>query len=280
MENFLSWDIEQSHIYDQNGNPIEGYKAITNGNTGHLLNIAKNSYTPVSNEQLLEKVALLQKATGFELEGFETFKNGKKVMAYLKNPNAQNMVGLSTKNFLIVGNSHDSSTALFSGLTNYIHRCANMFTQQNMQMRVHHTADINARLDDMVETIDFYFDAEQQIYRQMEAFDRVKISERKKEELVENLLDFKMLDYDDISTRRRNKAELIFESISRETAELGNSLFGVFNGITHYTTHVLKSTNKTFGSPFGHAAEINKKALKWCQVEAEKAPRQLLLNHF
>jgi hypothetical protein len=48
-------------------------------------------------------------------------------------------------------------------------------------------------------------------------------------------------------------------SINIETADLGNNLFGLFNSVTHYTTHKLKNEN-TFGNLFGTANKINEKA--------------------
>jgi len=43
--------------------------------------------------------------------------------------------------------------------------------------------------------------------------------------------------------------------------ELGDNLWGAFNGVTKYTTHEITPRNPVFGNIFGIQADINNRAL-------------------
>ena len=49
--------------------------------------------------------------------------------------------------------------------------------------------------------------------------------------------------------------------MSREMKDLGQNAFGLFNGVTWYTSHSIRTNNRSFGNSNGVAYEMNKKAL-------------------
>jgi hypothetical protein len=56
-------------------------------------------------------------------------------------------------------------------------------------------------------------------------------------------------------------------SIDKETLALGDNLFGLLNGITHYTTHVKKVKETTFGNALGTLSRINQDAFQFCESQ-------------
>jgi hypothetical protein len=48
---------------------------------------------------------------------------------------------------------------------------------------------------------------------------------------------------------------------------LGDNLFGLLNGITHYTTHVKKVKETTFGNALGTLSRINQDAFQFCESQ-------------
>jgi hypothetical protein len=100
----------------------------------------------------------------------------------------------------------------------------------------------------------------------MEQLSWVKIDDSIKDALVERLT--RMNDEEklgnEVSTRKRNIITNLNSSIDRECADLGDNAFGLFNGITHYTTHIKNLKNAIFGNPFGSANELNQTAFKFC----------------
>jgi hypothetical protein len=56
-------------------------------------------------------------------------------------------------------------------------------------------------------------------------------------------------------------------SIDKECLALGDNLFGLFNGVTHYTTHIKKAKETTFGNALGTLARINQDAFQFCESQ-------------
>jgi hypothetical protein len=69
----------------------------------------------------------------------------------------------------------------------------------------------------------------------------------------------------EMSTRKQNIVNDLWKSIDKETLALGDNLFGLFNGITHYATHIRQSKETTFGNALGSLARINNEAFAFCE---------------
>ena len=100
----------------------------------------------------------------------------------------------------------------------------------------------------------------------MERFADVKIDDSIKKSLVERLTRMNEEEKlgNELSTRKSNIIANMNYSIQRECADLGENAFGLFNGITHYTTHIKNAKNNAFGNPFGSVNELNQTAFKFC----------------
>ena len=81
---------------------------------------------------------------------------------------------------------------------------------------------------------------------------RVKITNYDVSRLVRLIIGGKEMDLP-------SKAEMnLRASIERELAYFGNTAWGLFNGITHYTSNVVNNGNNTFGNVSGKSSRINK----------------------
>jgi hypothetical protein len=54
------------------------------------------------------------------------------------------------------------------------------------------------------------------------------------------------------------------KSIDREMKDLGNNAFGLFNGVTWYTTHEMRTSDLVTSQISGTANLINQKAFRFC----------------
>lgn len=258
----IDWEIQESPVYDAGGQEVPGFKLLVNDQTNQVINIARQSYKPITNSQLLHLSTQLTGMAPFSIEGYVTFDGGKKVLVYLKHEDKVELAGVPSANYLIVGNSHDYSTSFFSGFTNRIFRCENMFTSMNQQIRIFHRKNEVERIDEIPAIIDLYYDKERDLYDTLESFARVKVKSGEAGNIANYLLDIE--EEETVSTRKKNKRTDLLKSIELEMGELGNNLFGLYNGVTHYTTHELKPKKQLFGSPFGQAAVMNKRAFNKC----------------
>jgi hypothetical protein len=267
----LTWEVEQRPIYDSTGRALPKFKALHNSSTGDLLHVVTHSYTPTLNAELMENIDLLTERTGLELQGFETFRGGAKVMAFLKDSNPRPVGGHSASNYMLIGNSNDYSTAFFTGFTNYVHRCENMFSMRNQQNRIAHTRDSRQRIGDLMRAHELYYDAEQGFYRVNEELEGVRLRPHHREDMVKHVLD--ITDLQEVSGRKRNQAESLGRCIDTETAAFGENLLGLFHGATRYVSRELTTKSRTFGNVIGHPAQLNARALEYCRTVArEHAP--------
>jgi hypothetical protein len=266
LDNTLDWEVEERPIFDETGQPIDGYKHLINSKTDEVLHVCKSTFTPTKNEVLKEIALQLCEKGGFEIKGFASFKGGKRVMAYLTAPKLNGMLGLNVADYMILGNGNDGGSSFFTGLTNHVYRCSNMFSSTNKQIRITHTSGHENRINEAMNTVDLFFNARTGFYEQMEDFAQHTVGYSQRDEFANHVLGLES--GEEISKRMENNKERLLESINRETSELGTNLFGLFNGVTHYTTHTLKQKSPIFGNPFGHAENLNRRAFEYCTEEA------------
>jgi Domain of unknown function (DUF932) len=261
----IDWEIIEKPIY-ANNQPISGYKGIFRNDNGTLLNIAKSSYTPTRNEKFIEVCEKLQTITGFPLQNYYTVEDGRKVLAFLECTEPIQVCGFDFKDYLMIGNSFDGSTGFFIGNSSIMVRCSNRFSKNFRQLQVNHTKNNSLRIDNLVQYFDSFMLQRRQLFNKMEQFASVKIDDSIRKSLIERLTRMNEEEKlgNDISTRKSNIISQINYSIDRECADLGNNAFGLFNGITHYTTHIKSSKSATFGNPFGSLNELNQTAYKFC----------------
>jgi len=267
----LDWEVEERPIYDSTGRALHKFKALHNSSSGKLLHAVTESYTPTLNAELMENIGLLTERTGLELQGFETFRDGAKVMAFLKDSEPRPVRGHAAANYMLIGNSNDYSTAFFTGFTNYVYRCENMFSTRNQQNRIAHTRDSRQRIGDLMRAHELYYDAEQGFYRVNEELESVRLRPHHREEMVKHVLD--ITDLQDVSGRKRNQAATLQSCIDTETAAFGENLLGLFHGATRYVSRDLSTKSRTFGNVLGHPAQLNARAFDYCRTVArEHAP--------
>ena len=261
----LTWDIIEKPIF-ANNKQIMGYKSIFRSDNGNLLNIAKTSYTPTHNEKFIEVTEKLHEITGFPIQNYYEVDGGKKVLSFLECTESIQVCGHEFKDYLMIGNSFDGSTGFFIGNSNVMIRCKNRFSKNFRQLQVNHTKNNSLRVDGLVQYFDSFMNQRKQLFENMERFSDVKIDESIIKSLVERLA--KMNEEErlgnEVSTRKSNIISNMNYSIQKECLDLGDNAFGLFNGITHYTTHVKNAKNATFGNPFGTANELNQTAFKFC----------------
>ena len=85
LENTLNWEVKESTVAIDG--KIQRLKALTRSDNGKLLGIVGSGYKTITNEKMMTLAKKIEQAGDFKFEGFAVFKEGKKVMAYLRNLN-------------------------------------------------------------------------------------------------------------------------------------------------------------------------------------------------
>lgn len=157
-------------------------------------------------------------------------------------------------------------------MTNYIYRCENMFSSTQKGLRVFHTKGHDSKIDVAVKQYEMYYNARTGFYEMMEGFANIPTTASMRNDFMNTVL--RIDDGKELSARMRNIRDSLTSCIAQESAELGNNLFGLFNGLTRYTSHVLESRNKIFGNPFGHSNTLNQRGYQFCQEVAKSQTKR------
>jgi len=274
----LTWEVERSIPYTRNNTglyiPEEGYTALKRNDNGDTLYITRKTYTETKNSTFMEYTHKLSEASGFAVEGFAEFDGGKKVLGYLRSTEdfVHKYLGLKSENYLVFGNSHDGSTPLFVGSVNFLLRCSNQYGRIMKGLKVRHTKNHDFRVEEFIRLV-----ASFQAEKEAEAIMLQKMSQIKIDAKILDSLANRLLKIDETKMKEgdilhpvtgRNKANLM-DSLLKETSDLGMTLFGAFNGITHYCTHTKKSTD-AYGNILGGNMKFNEQGLLICSEIAEE----------
>lgn len=267
MNTQLDWDVIERPIFSNN-QQISTHKAIFRNNNDYLLNVCTNTYTPTKNSRFLEVVEKMSEITGFPVECYDEFQGGKKVLAFLKCTERMEVLGYGFEDYMMIGNSHDSSTAFFFGNSSKLIRCQNRFSTKFQNLKVYHTPNHDVKIDFIVRAFEKFVTERNNLFRKFDDFSKVEIHHSIRASLVERLVQMtheEKIGVAEISTKKQNIIDGLYNSITTECDALGNNYFGLLQGVTHYTTHKRNNRENIFCNALGGAARMNEQAFEFCE---------------
>lgn len=263
----LNWDIRLEPV-TINNTIDTGKKAIIRNDNQRLLGIVGKQYEPVSNYQLMEFTHALTKSGEFELQGFDELNDGKVILAFLKNTNPNLKInGCLNEEYMFVGNSFDGTKRFHIGTASNLVRCANQFSSTLKVFSKKHTSfmDIN---DTIAQNIISNYKAKKGIlYESFDGMETVRVDESVITKLIKEVhlmlaTDSKVIKQKDWTSSPSMLT--LRKSIDKEMRDLGNNAFGLFNGVTWYTTHEMRTSDLVTSQISGTANLINQKAFRFC----------------
>jgi hypothetical protein len=273
----LGWEVERHTPFTITKSglsvPEEKYVALKRSDTMETLSLFRDTYTETKNRTFEEHARQLADASGYELEGFAEFRGGTKVLAYLKATDdlVHQYLGLKSENYLVFGNSHDGTTPLFVGSVNILLRCYNQWGRVMQGLKVRHTKNHNYKVDMFIDLVRGFRTEKEQEAIVFQKMSEIKIDRGILDALANRLLkidETKIKEGDVLSSRMGNTKNALMDSLNKETADLGMTLWGAFNGVTHYTTHI-KSSTDTYGNLLGGNMKFNTDAFSFLMEVAE-----------
>lgn len=275
----LTWDVRESLIQTESGTKIKGYKALERSDNGNLLSVVKSSYSPMLNSDLISLVQEVSEISGFKQKEIVEWEGGKKIICHLEGKPTK-IGDWKFENFMLIGNAHDYSSTLFLGTTNVMVRCTNQFSRIAKRLSIRHTKTKEAKIQDLKIYMQIYTQLTDALHADYNKMVKVKVDERVKHDMIKFVLSIdkdsgskigNKFDYSTIqevtSTRKANQYEEVLGAIEKEMNDVGKNMFGLFNGVTYWTTHQKESKQKTFGNVFGNLAYINNRAMKFAMAE-------------
>ena len=252
----LNWTVREESLTTESGIIIPKQKAIVREDTNKVLSIHGEGYYPYQNHQLIELLDKVSQQSGLEIHRGGSFGDGQKVFIQLKSNDLK--LGDDRIEGYITGiNSFDGTTSLAFGPSNITISCQNTFfgAFRSMDTKVRHTKNMVMRVDDICRGLEKVVEEETKMFEDIKMLSETRMTKESEDWVTRTLFnimrDVDMNDEDSISTVTRNKLSRFEIDLNGELKEKGDNLWGLFSGVTKYTTHSMKkddnSENKMFG---------------------------------
>lgn len=270
----LNWSVSKQPLFLPN-NINSGFFGIVRDDNNLTFSTCKDGYFPFQNYQLGELLLRVSEKTGYELHSGGSFNGGGKVYLQLKTGNTIEGLGKNgtTVDGFVTGiNSHDGTTSLKWGAVNFTVCCQNTFAyaQRELGNTARHTESIHRKVEASIQSINGIVEQEKSLFEKFITLSEIAVKKENIGKIVNQITGVDMNlgvaeANDKYSTYAMNRSQDLLGSISTEMKSKGQTLWGLFSGVTHYTTHkmpVPKRDNARIESKYtGSALNIDNKAL-------------------
>ena len=239
---------------EEGGQMITPYYGLFNSKTKECLNTVKAGYTISQNSDVIEMVLTGMQKFGDELTVSKagSINNGRRVFVQLEVKGLKKIGNDTMKQFVTVIDSNDGSTGLSVGISDIQAHCTNQFFRfyKGGNSRFRHTATITQKIQEIPSLIETALNENLRQVRTYERFLSTELSKNLADKMVKEVLGYDRVftsleDFAKMTNRSTEMMDTLYNNIQHEFGEVGENLFGLFNGVTRYTTYH-QSTPKRF----------------------------------
>lgn len=249
-ETGLNWSVEKQGLQTvETGIKVPKHIAVVRSDNQEILSVMGHAYQPYQNDELLELLFRITQRTEFEIARAGIFNGGGKVYFQMKSEH------LTLGNDLVQGyvtaiNSFDGTTSLGFGASNVTISCQNTFFSAFRQLdnKARHTKNLVQKVDLICKQLETVKAEEARIFGDIELLTRSDFDETTKEMVIRKLFAIKkdtdINDDEAIIARTRRKIDTFKVDLRSELDSKGDNMWGLFSGVTKYTTHSIQKNEK------------------------------------
>lgn len=245
----LNWGVRTETVKSDSGILIPGYKTIIRDDNNKPLSIRGEDYEVFNNYQLIELLEKVSQKSGLPIHNGGFFGDGEKVYIQLKS-NDLKLGNDKIKGYLTGINSYDGSTSLAFGPSNITVSCQNTFYAafRGIKTKVRHTKNMVIKIEDVLKSLDISLEEEKKMFDNIIKLSETKIGEDDIDNVLRSLFNISdditdLEDDEQVSTVTKNKISKFYIDLDGEIKSKGDNLWGLFSGVTKYTTHTLGEPN-------------------------------------
>ena len=239
----LDWSVvKRPLVCSETGQETNSYGLFRSDNNKHLGTVGR-IYTPYQNSSMISLVSQASQELGLEVSRGGSFQGGKKVFTQVE-LDPHRIGNSDTKRFITIVNSHDGTYQVGVGMTNIVVICQNQFNKMfnGGLSKIRHNRDVEMNVDDMIKKITHGIEMEALVLDSMQTMADTAASRSIFEQVVMEVFapvsesaspDGKMR----AEARREKGIETLTNCIKQDVGIHGNTLWGLFNGVTRFYTH-------------------------------------------
>jgi len=255
----LNWNVRKARLSfeDENGVYLPtGEFGLIRSDNNKCLGVAKEGYHPFQNENVLNVLRNFADKYDLPFHKGGTLGGGKRIF-FLLNVGISKVGNEGIRDYIFAANSFDKTCQMCFGYTNTVISCQNTFNRvmkYDVSYKFRHTLNGEEKILELPGLFEAHLGFRQQINETYQKMEGIMIPSGLTEELIAYLTNTDVLatnlntaEFDDLSTRKKNIISQLNNDINGEINAKGNSLWGLFNGITWYANHsrtVKKSNTK------------------------------------
>tara|TARA_R110002033_G_scaffold26290_3_gene60099 strand:+ start:2252 stop:3127 length:876 start_codon:yes stop_codon:yes gene_type:complete len=280
-ENGLNWNVTKEPLMysgmctpeANNGLHSTDYYGIVREDTGQVFATVKKGYTPTQNSTIIDTMQSIAGNNDLIITKALPINGGRKILVQMQKPNNTVIIGdQPTEQYVYAINSHDGTSALKFGFMNQVIYCSNQFAWMNSNglKGYVHKQSIQNKVSNLPEILNL--DGQEERIAQLHEMSFQRISGEQTIQLIDYLtgMDSKQHGWPDTyTTRKMNIRDDLSTSIARETNRLGMNKWGLFNGITMYTSHHKSIPSRAYGREesiyTGTGQKMTDTAFNWLQ---------------
>jgi len=253
----LNWKVRTEGLQTSSGIIIPDKIGIVREDDSTILGIHSNGYVPYQNDQMMELLFKVSQQTGLDVHRGGLFGGGRKVFVQLKSNDLT--LGTDRIEGYVTGiNSFDGSTSLSFGPSSKTISCQNTFfgVYKDLDSKVRHTKNMELKIEDICRQIEGVVQEEKNVFGSIVKMSETRFDDIIKDRVIKSLFNIEknvdIKDVDSLSTVTQNKLSRFYVDLNGEINEKGDNIWGLFSGVTKYTTHSMgkgdNSENKMFGT--------------------------------
>ena len=246
----LNWTVREEEVQTASGIIISDKKALVRDDNNRVLSIHGKGYQPYQNHQLIELLDKVSQQVGLPIHRGGSFGDGEKVFIQLKSSDFR--LGNDKLEGYITGvNSFDGSTSLAFGPSNITISCMNTFFAafRNLETKIRHTKNMSMRIDDICRSLEYVLHEEKELFQNIQKLSNIRIGEKDQDWVSRILFDIEkdvdLNKVDSLSSVTRNKLSRFEIDLNGELQGKGDNLWGLFSGVTKWTTHSMNRGDST-----------------------------------
>lgn len=252
----LNWRVNSESIQTESGILIEDKRALVREDNQAVLSVVSDNYYPYQNEELMELLYRVSNKTGLDVHKGGSFRDGARTFIQLKS-NDLKLGNDRIEGFLTGINSFDGSTSLAFGPSNITISCQNRFFAafREIGTKIRHTKNMVIRIDEICARLEGAVEEEREIFSNIVKLSETRFDDVIKDRVIRKLFDIKpevnLRDEEAISSRKFNQLSKFYVDLNGEINQKGDNLWGLFSGVTKYTTHSISKNDNTENKMFG-----------------------------
>ena len=248
----LNWSVNKEPLTTLDGLKTESYGLFRNDNEKWLGTVG-NRYEVYQNASLAEVMVKASKG----LVNPETIlggllRGGKKI--YLQIPLEDEQIESDTvKRYITALNSHDGSTSIAFGSSNTVVVCSNTFHKTYKELhKFRHTESAERQVEKAQQQLRAAILKDNSLMEDYKKMTEHNIDLSLFGDIVQKLFKVELsASSKDVSTRTKNKIVDFKRVVESQLASHGETLWGLFNGVTYFTNHT-ETKGKNFSEKKEH----------------------------